>query len=77
LLAERIWPLEIKETDDGLLLLLPPVRKIPVPEVRLGWNCEAGCRLRKREFERIRRRWKEVWYDKIAWPVPRQEVSML
>lgn len=44
---------------------------------RWGWNCEVGWRLRKRESERIRQWLKEVWYDTIDWPVPRQEVSML
>jgi hypothetical protein len=51
LLAERIWPLEIEETDDGLLLLLPPARKIAVPEVRLGGKELYRCRFLVRAVE--------------------------
>jgi serine protease len=76
LLLERIWPPEVKETDDGLLLLLPPARKLLVPEVRLGGKELNRCRFLVRAVEgmekgghavTIRQLYRDQEVGRITW----------
>ncbi len=76
MLRERIWPPKIKETRKRLLLLLPPARKLLIPEVRLGGKEFYRCRFLVHGAEgmekgghavTIRQLYKEQEVGRITW----------